>query len=151
MTHPPRRLVLDTNVVLDLIFWRDPSVARLAAALQEGRVIALGDDACLGELNEVLSRPQFGGGERDVTALFTDFAHRCQSAAPDQARPGAPLPRCRDPDDQKFLELARRGGADWLVSRDKALLALARKKYGIADFRIMTPQQADLLLAADER
>ena len=34
---------------------------------------------------------------------------------------------CRDPDDQKFIDLALSGGARWLVSRDKAVLALARR------------------------
>ena len=36
-------------------------------------------------------------------------------------------PRCTDPDDQKFLDLALHAHAKWLVSRDKALLRLARK------------------------
>jgi predicted nucleic acid-binding protein len=36
----------------------------------------------------------------------------------------APLP---GPDDQKFIDLALLGGATWLVSRDKAVLKLARR------------------------
>jgi len=50
------------------------------------------------------------------------------------------LPRCKDPDDQKFLELAARTGANLLVSKDKALLRLARKP-GLP-FRIATPANA---------
>ena len=40
-----------------------------------------------------------------------------------------PSPRlvCRDPDDQKFIDLALASGARWLISRDKALLALAKR------------------------
>jgi predicted nucleic acid-binding protein len=34
---------------------------------------------------------------------------------------------CRDPDDQKFIDLALAAKAQWLVSRDKALLALAKR------------------------
>jgi predicted nucleic acid-binding protein len=37
-----------------------------------------------------------------------------------------PLPRCKDRDDQKFLELAARCDANMLVSKDKALLTAAR-------------------------
>jgi predicted nucleic acid-binding protein len=31
---------------------------------------------------------------------------------------------CRDPDDDKFLEVAMSGGADWIVTGDADLLAL---------------------------
>ena len=42
---------------------------------------------------------------------------------------GEPSPRlvCRDPDDQKFIDLALARNARWLISRDKALLALAKR------------------------
>ena len=36
------------------------------------------------------------------------------------------IPRCKDPDDQKFLELASQQGAI-LVTKDKLLLQLARR------------------------
>ena len=43
--------------------------------------------------------------------------------------PMEPSPRlvCRDPDDQKFIDLALARQTPWLVSRDKALLTLARR------------------------
>ena len=47
------------------------------------------------------------------------------------------LPHCSDPDDQKFLELAAAVAADFLVSKDKALLELERRP-GLG-FRIVTP------------
>jgi predicted nucleic acid-binding protein len=46
------------------------------------------------------------------------------------------LPRCSDPHDQKFLELALASGADILVTKDQALLELARRKL---PFRIAAP------------
>ena len=52
------------------------------------------------------------------------------------------LPRCKDRDDQKFLELARDAGADWLVTADKALLRLARGGRLRGLFRILTPEAA---------
>ena len=42
------------------------------------------------------------------------------------AAPGPPL-RCRDPDDQMFIDLALSARAQWLVTRDRALLVLARR------------------------
>jgi predicted nucleic acid-binding protein len=54
------------------------------------------------------------------------------------------LPLCRDPDDQKFLELARDCKASALVTKDRALLELARRKRRPLPFRIVRP--VDLVL-----
>ena len=48
----------------------------------------------------------------------------------------AQLPRCRDRDDQKFLEAALAARAGFLVTKDRALLDLARR---VAPFRIVSP------------
>jgi predicted nucleic acid-binding protein len=53
---------------------------------------------------------------------------------------GIQLPRCSDRDDQKFLELARDAKANILLTKDKALLKLARKTQQAGLFRIMLPQ-----------
>ena len=59
-----------------------------------------------------------------------------------------PLPRCKDKDDQKFLELSARCGADVLVSKDKALLKLrGRTKLS---FQIVGPAVASRLLSGRE-
>jgi hypothetical protein len=50
------------------------------------------------------------------------------------------LPKCSDPDDQKFLELALACGATALLTRDEALLSLGRKKSRPLPFRIITPR-----------
>jgi len=54
------------------------------------------------------------------------------------------LPRCEDPDDQKFLELAWHAGARWLVTRDKALLKLASKMQKLAGAEVIPPGQFKL-------
>ena len=53
------RLVLDTNVVLDLLHFDDPAVAPIRRALQEGKAACIGNAACRDELAHVLSYPQF--------------------------------------------------------------------------------------------
>jgi putative PIN family toxin of toxin-antitoxin system len=51
------------------------------------------------------------------------------------------MPRCRDPDDQKFLEVALAARADFLVTKDRALLDLARAVEKRAlPFRIVRPR-----------
>lgn len=49
------------------------------------------------------------------------------------------LPRCRDRDDQKFLELAYQAGAVALLTRDDELLRLARRAKRDGLFTILPP------------
>ena len=139
------RLVLDTNVVLDLLHFDDAAVAPLRRALQEGRAACIGNAACRDELAHVLSYPQFKIPEHEARRILDEYATLVQfcDTANDATLP--PLPQCRDPDDQKFLELAQAARADLLVTKDKALLALA-KKSGRFGFRIATPAGAAELL-----
>ncbi|WP_009970342.1 PIN domain-containing protein, partial [Burkholderia pseudomallei] len=70
--------------------------------------------------------------------------------APADDAPPRPLPKCRDRDDQKFLELAYTARADWLVSKDRALLKLTRRTERDFGFRIAQPAPfAASALAAD--
>ena len=135
------RLVLDTNVWIDWLVFDDPAIAPLKAAHQDGRIQIVINEACLQELNAVLAYPEF---KLDDTQKGNNLAHvdRCAIRHDDQ-RPICPttLPRCSDPDDQKFLELACDAQADWLITRDKALLRVRRKKLEAAGFRIGTPMQ----------
>jgi putative PIN family toxin of toxin-antitoxin system len=123
------RLVLDTNVWLDWLVFDDPSVAPLRAAVETGRAEVLIDEACEEELVRVLAYPR-RGWPLDANAQAECLA-RCRAAAQHTRAAAEPetmrLPQCRDPHDQKFLELAQRCGADYLVTRDKELLALARR------------------------
>lgn len=142
------RLVLDTNVVLDLFHWRNPAAAPILAAARCGRASLLTNSACLAELEHVLRRPDFGLDEDAAAAVLLQYravVALCDSVVAPQPLP--PLPRCRDRDDQKFLELARDAAADLLVTRDKALLTLARSKYRLAGFRIVAPAAAAPMLA----
>ncbi|HTY99208.1 MAG TPA: PIN domain-containing protein, partial [Rhodocyclaceae bacterium] len=114
--------------------------APLRDRLEAGEWRALTSDACLGEFRRVLAYPEFGlDGEGRHRALeaYERVAERVA-----QPPTGVPLPQCKDRDDQKFLELARDGGAQWLVTSDKALLKLARRGRLAALFRIMTPEAA---------
>jgi putative PIN family toxin of toxin-antitoxin system len=139
--------VLDTNVVLDLIYWNDAGVAPLAAALQCGAAVACVDEPCLKELETVLARPEFLGDPQQARQRAAAFRAAARVVSPGSGPALPPLPRCRDPEDQKFLELARTSGAELLVTRDKALLALARRKHRLSVFRIVTPDAAARLCA----
>jgi putative PIN family toxin of toxin-antitoxin system len=119
-------VVLDTNVVLDLWIFQDPVVGPLANALASGEVTAWADEETLRELEYVLAYPTFALDEATRRSIATRYRNLVRVAPPRELdSPPSPLPRCRDRDDQKFLELAARVGASWLVSKDKRVLSMA--------------------------
>jgi predicted nucleic acid-binding protein len=133
------RLVLDTHVWLDWLAFEDPSVAALKAAVAAERAEVYMDGACEAELERVLAYPIAKRvAEREVQAARLAEARRV-ARPPERELSGAErasLPRCGDPDDQKFLELALAARADVLLTRDRALLELARR----TPFRIVSPR-----------
>ncbi len=143
-TAAPLRLVLDTNVWLDWMLFDDDAVTPLKQAQSAGRIAICIDEACARELEAVL---QYDLGKRTPTAEQREAARveyariAKRTTANDTTASTAPLPRCSDRDDQKFLELARDCGADYLVTKDKALLVLARRKTRPAPCRIVTPSE----------
>ncbi len=128
------RLVLDTNVWLDLLVFHDPSIAPIREAVASGRAEILIDVPCFAELEEVLARPF--RRSFDPAAALAEARGLAQFFEAKQALPT--LPTCRDPDDQKFLEAAAAAGAGFLITKDAELLELARRK---PSFRIVTPQE----------
>lgn len=114
-------VVLDTNVVLDLWLFQDAAALGLRAALEGHRLDAVRSAACDHELADVLRRPQFA-----AYAAAGGLLRRWQSLArPLEPRQAAPW-HCSDRDDQKFLDLAHAAAATVLVTKDRALLKLAR-------------------------
>lgn len=136
------RIVIDTNVCLDLFVFRDPRWQGLLSALQSGAVEAVTRADCRLEWQMVLhyshlpvtdeTRPGFNA---EYDALIT-----CLAAEALTPRTDIRLPLCTDRDDQKFLELALGAHATTLITKDKALLKLARKTAKIGLFAIIPPQ-----------
>lgn len=131
------RLVLDTQVWLDWLVFDDRSVATLRDAHAAQRVDIVIDGACEAELVRVLAY-DLGRFTLEPDAQ-TQCIARCRAIARRvSAIPTDALPRCRDADDQKFLELAAAAQARYLVSKDQALLELAPR---VAQFRIVAPDE----------
>ena len=137
-----RRVVLDTNVLVSLYVFADSRFAPLRTRIENSEWQAVTNDACFGEFRRVLGYPMFALTEvqqADALAAYAASALRHDGAPP---TPAIALPRCKDRDDQKFLELARDSSACWLVTADKALLRLARRDRLRGLFRILTPEAA---------
>jgi putative PIN family toxin of toxin-antitoxin system len=129
----PVRVVLDTNVWLDWLVFDDPSMKPLREAAAAGRVEICIDEACAAELAEVLQRPF--KRSFDPAAAMQECLGLCTSTKGEESV--GQLPVCRDPDDQKFLLAAAACGAEALITKDSALLELARRK---PPFRIVKPK-----------
>ena len=136
MTKP--LLILDTNVVLDLLYFDDAIARPLLHALEDGHARCAASAATLEELRRVLAYPGFALEPARQAALFGHYQTLAEAVAVQQPDPA--LPRCSDPDDQKFIELAAATRAQGLVSRDRALLKLRRRC--AAHFQAMTPAEA---------
>ncbi len=135
--------VIDTNVLLDFWVFEDSGAAPLRAAVEERRVHVLRSDACVDELSDVLDRPAL----KVAAAERCEILRRWHALATPVARIFSAPFACTDPHDQKFLDLAHTACADWLVTKDKALLRLARRAQRVG-LRIVAPMSATSLLAA---
>jgi uncharacterized protein len=114
------RVVFDTNALVSRLLLPNSIPARaVRLAVSEDRILA--SDATLMELADVLGRPKFDAyvtiEERQTfLRLFGRIAERVQIIHVVRA--------CRDPKDDKFLELAANGSAGAIVTGDNDLLAL---------------------------
>lgn len=136
------RVVLDTNVVLAFWHYRHPRLLTLRAWLDERDARLFTRPDCLDELRRVLALPGFGLDAAAQDALLDGYRARCDTR---DDWPGAPssLPRCRDPEDQRFVELASQCDAHLLLTRDKRLLAMD----GRIPARVVSPERVMKWLA----
>jgi predicted nucleic acid-binding protein len=124
---PGPLLVLDTNVVLDWVAFDDPRVQPVAAAIERGTLPLVSNAACVQELRRALAYAQVKLDAPAQALALARYLARARMFERPAAAEEAELPLCEDADDQKFLELAWHARASHLVTRDKALLKLARR------------------------
>jgi predicted nucleic acid-binding protein len=121
------RLVIDTNIALDLLVFDDPDRAALAASLAAGEAQWIATAAMRDELERVLGYPliasRLQAGGRAAAQVLADFDRRTRRI--DAAPPRAPYV-CSDPDDQIFIDLAVAEGAR-LLSKDRAVLSMKKR------------------------
>ncbi|WP_020652162.1 putative toxin-antitoxin system toxin component, PIN family [Massilia niastensis] len=135
---PAKRIVIDTNVLLDLFVFHDPRWEGLLGAMESGEVEVVTRADCRDEYLAVLRYPHLPLDDDSRARAAERFDALLTLVAPDARH--IRLPICTDRDDQKFLELARDAGAEVLVTKDKALLKLGRKTVKEGLFRIMLPE-----------
>lgn len=119
----PEVVVIDTNAILDAWWFEDPRAIGLARAVQARQLRWLATPAMRAELQDVLGRARFVTDPDRCERVLASFDTWVESV---QAPAKAAMLTCLDPDDQGFIDLALAHRAAWLITRDRALLDLAR-------------------------
>ncbi|WP_373496031.1 putative toxin-antitoxin system toxin component, PIN family [Aquiflexum sp.] len=114
------RFLVDTNVLVSVILSPNNS-SRLALEKVFNNGFLLFSDATKSELLEVMNRKKFD--KYVPLEKRMQFAKRLFSFSKELKVEGA-LKICRDPKDDKFLNLALEGKANFIISGDKDLLDL---------------------------
>jgi putative PIN family toxin of toxin-antitoxin system len=116
------RLVLDTNVILDLLVFKDPSTEPIRLLLDAKQVDAVRSEASMLELIDVIQRPIFklSREEQDIILQAWESVTRLLENTAIEVAPFT----CRDPDDQVFIDMAYSIRPAFLLSKDLRLLEL---------------------------
>ena len=117
--------MLDTNIVLDWLVFEDGGMPELMAAITKRQVQIASNPDCRDELIRVLAYPIFKLDKTAQTAALAIY-DATVDITPERASLLGIVPRCRDRDDQKFIQLAAHAGAAALISKDNAVLGLKR-------------------------
>lgn len=119
---PGLRVVLDTNVLVSGLAYPGSVPGRIVAAWRQGGLEVVLSRHILDELVRVLPRlPRVGLGAAEIRDLADSFMFLADVVEP----AGPPDEQLRDPADQPVLQTLQAGRADYLVTGDKDLLALA--------------------------
>ena len=123
---PRARVVLDTNIILDVFVFADAAARPVRQALEAGEIDWIATQPMRDELARVLDYPQIAprlafyqlsAGDVldafDQHARLLDIAGKCRLT-------------CRDPDDQKFIDLAV-SSRSLLLSKDRHVLSMSKR------------------------
>jgi putative PIN family toxin of toxin-antitoxin system len=119
-------VVIDTNIVLDLLVFSDPQAQPLREALAGRELQWLATQPMRDELERVLAYPQIvkslAHHQIAVPQVLAQFDASVQLTG---VAPKASV-TCKDPDDQKFIDLAVQHKAQ-LLSKDRAVLCMSKR------------------------
>jgi putative PIN family toxin of toxin-antitoxin system len=128
------RLVLDTNTLISAIGWRESKPRRILEACLLRKYVLVESAALLKEFLSVINRPKFSFiREEQNTELLERLASHCEVVEPKKKINIIK----QDPADNKVLECALEGRAQYIITGDQHLLKL--KQFG--GTRIMTANE----------
>jgi putative PIN family toxin of toxin-antitoxin system len=129
------RVVLDANIFVSAILCPKGAPARILRAWRSGRLQIVVSKPILAEIGEVLRYPRIrkrhGWSEQQLDSFLEDLAHIAILVFPQ-----VPIAAVADdPTDNRYLECAVAGEAEYLVSGDLHVLNIATSEV----FSILSP------------
>ena len=118
-------IVLDTNILLDVLVFDDERAHPLRAALDANQLDAVATDKTFAEFIDVIGREQFSLNE-DQQRLIGEQWKKWARIVADEGLSQAPW-KCKDRDDQVFINLAYSLRPSALISKDKQVLKIAKR------------------------
>lgn len=114
------RIVLDSNVILSAALFKQSTPRKaLDKAAVSGQILM--SNEILGELQDIFNRPKFDkySSKQVRNEFLNDFL-----AVVENVEIVEKITICRDRKDDKFLELAVNGNANYIITGDQDLLVL---------------------------
>jgi putative PIN family toxin of toxin-antitoxin system len=140
------RAVVDTNILVRALIMPHGTVGPVLLRLRRGDYVLLYAHSLLEELVDVLNRPRirqkYRLTEQDIETVISLILLRGEAVVPQEH-----IAACRDPQDDKFLEVAVSGKADVLVTGDEDLLVL----HPFAGIPILSPAAFLRMLDAEKQ
>jgi putative PIN family toxin of toxin-antitoxin system len=126
------RVVFDTNVILSALLFTNGRLSWLVNHWQAGQCVPLVSRSTAADLTRTLAYRKFQLTADEQFEALGGYIPYCDVVEIVKSCPVL----CRDPKDQRFLDLAESGKADLLITGDSDLLMLT----GQTEFVIQTPE-----------
>ena len=137
-------VIFDTNLLLDFFVFHNPQTSVLWAAAKERKFKTITCEGAVSELEDVLKKPQFKISLEQLEAIKEEFLS-VADVLPITTEAKA---RCKDPLDQKFIDLTLSCSPALLISKDKLVLRCARHLRPLGS-NILPPEKAVAFLLTD--
>ena len=127
------RVVLDTSTLISAIGWKESKPRQILNKCLDKEFILLISPDCLEELKNVLFRKKFDFVDKDIKGELLLLL----SGIAEIVIPKTHISICRDKKDNKFIELATDGKADYIIASDDDLLSLKK----VNNIKIINPAE----------
>ncbi|PKN61102.1 MAG: putative toxin-antitoxin system toxin component, PIN family [Deltaproteobacteria bacterium HGW-Deltaproteobacteria-15] len=126
------KVVIDTNVFISGVFFTGPP-SKVLEAWRDQRVTVVISPDIFEEYRRVCDVLTAQFPSIDIEQILELLANNSEIVSPEDL----PIPVCEDPDDDKFLSCALKGGASVIISGDKHLLKVS----GYKGLQIISPRK----------